>query len=125
MNEALRQLDALLSNAAAVPARFPPNSRYNGLPTLTHVFPDGRAVAYVTRRFIPGPEYYLLAREHLVVQGDRLDLLAARHLADPEQWWKIADANVALVPEALTDETGETVAIAIAGSGQAPGGGSV
>ena len=38
MNEALRQLDALLSNAAAVSPRFPPNSRYNGLPTLTHVF---------------------------------------------------------------------------------------
>ncbi|MES1254387.1 MAG: LysM domain-containing protein [Acidobacteriota bacterium] len=123
MNEALRQLDALLSNAAAVPARFPPNSRYNGLPTLTHVFPDGRTVAYVTRRFIPGPEYYLLAREHLVVQGDRLDLLAARYLADPEQWWKIADANVALVPEELTDEVGARVRIAVPGT--TPGGGGV
>jgi hypothetical protein len=116
VNEALRQLEALLSNAAAVPARFPPNSRYNGLPTLTHVFPDGRAVTYVTRRFIPGPENYLLAREHLVVQGDRLDLLASHYLADSEQWWKLADANVTLVPDALMDEAGATLRIAVAGT---------
>lgn len=116
MNEALRQLEALLSNAAAVPARFPPNSRYNGLPTLTHVFPDGRVVTYVTRRFIPGSGSYLLAREHLLVQGDRLDLLASHYLSDPEQWWKLADANVTLVPEALTDEAGATLAIAVPGT---------
>jgi nucleoid-associated protein YgaU len=123
MNEALRQLEALLSNAAAVPARFPPNSRYNALPTLTHVFPDGRAVAYVTRRFIPGPETYLAVREHLVVQGDRLDLLAARYLSDPEQWWKIADVNVTLVPEQLTDEIGERLVLAFPGA--TPGGSGV
>jgi hypothetical protein len=120
MNEALRQLEALLSNAAAAPARFPPNSRYNALPTLTHVFADGRAVAYVTRRFIPGPENYVAVREHLVVQGDRLDLLAARYLSDPEQWWKIADVNLALVPEQLTDEIGERLLLAFPGA--VPGG---
>jgi hypothetical protein len=123
VNEALRQLDALLSNAAAVSPRFPPNSRYNGLPTLGHVFPDGRAVPYVARRFIPGPESYLAVREHLVVQGDRLDLLAAKYLADPEQWWKIADANVTLVPVALTDEIGERLRIAFPGA--VPGGGGI
>ena len=123
MNEALRQLEALLSNSAAVPARFAPNSRYNGLPTLTQVFPDGRAVAYVTRRFIPGPETYLSVREHLVVQGDRLDLLGARYLADPEQWWKIADVNVALIPETLTDEIGERLQIAYPGA--VPGSGGI
>lgn len=123
MNQALRQLDALLSNATVVSPRFPPNSRYNGLPTLTHVFADGRAVSYVTRRFIPGPETYLAVREHLVVQGDRLDLLAAQYLADPEQWWKIADVNVTLVPEALTDEIGERLRIAFPGA--VPGGNGI
>ena len=123
MNEALRQLDVLLSNAAAVSPRFPPNSRYNGLPTLTHVFADGRAVSYVARRFIPGPETYLTVREHLVVQGDRLDLLGARYLSDPEHWWKIADANVALVPETLSDEIGERLRIAFPGA--VPGGSGI
>jgi len=123
MNEALRQLDALLANATAQTPRFPPNSRYYNLPTLTHVFADGRAVAYVTRRFIPGVESVLTAREHFVVQGDRLDLLASNYLADPEQWWKIADANVTLVPEDLTDEVGETLRIAFPGA--VPGGSGI
>lgn len=113
MNEALRKLEALLSNAAAVPPRFPPNSRYNAVPTLTFTTPDGRTVAYVARRFIPGPENYTLMREHLVVQGERLDLLAAQYLGDPEQWWKLADANNALRPEALTETPGVTLRIAV------------
>ena len=122
MNEALRQLDALLANTTAQTPRFAPNSRYYGLPTLTHVFADGRAVAHVTRRFIPAADSLLTVREHLVVQGDRLDLLASNYLADPEQWWKIADANVTLVPEQLTDEAGETLQVAFPG---ALGGGGV
>jgi hypothetical protein len=113
MNEALRKLDALLSNAAAVPPRFPPNSRYNGIPTLTLATPDGRTVAYVGRRFIPGPENYTLLREYLVVQGDRLDSLASQFIGDPEQWWKLADANVAMRPEELTDTPGVTLRIAV------------
>ena len=30
---------------------------------------------------------------HVVVEGDRLDLLAARYYRDTELWWAIADAN--------------------------------
>lgn len=116
MNEALRQLDALLANSAAQSPRFPPNSRYNNLPTLTHVFPDGRAVAYVSRRFIPPAETFTTMREHRVVQGDRLDSLAATYLADPGQWWKIADANVTLEPTRLTDEAGEILRVALPGA---------
>ena len=113
MNEALARLEAMLSNAAATPPRFAPNSRYNGLPTLTFTLPDGRTVAYVTRRFIPGPENFVTVREHLVAQGDRLDLIAATYLSDPEQWWKIADWNVALRPESLTEEPGTRLSIAM------------
>lgn len=113
MNEALRQLEALLSQASAVPARFAPNSRYHGLPVLQLQGPDGRPVAYVARRFIPDPTRLALAAEHQVVQGDRLDLLAARYLADPEQWWKIADANGAMRPEDLCQAIGEALRIAL------------
>ncbi len=108
MNEALRQLEALLSNAAAQTPRFAPNSRYNGVPTLTFVLPDGRSVAYLARRFIPEP---LATREWPVVQGDRLDLIAARLLGDPEQWWKQADANVTLKADELTDEPGRRLRV--------------
>lgn len=122
MNEALRKLEALLSNAAAVPPRFPPNSRYNGLATLKLTRSNGHEIAYVARRFIPPPESLALAREHAVVQGERLDLLAARYLGDPEQWWKLADANVTLQPEELTDTPGRTLRIALPTGFVAPSG---
>ena len=112
MNEALRKLEALLSNAAAVPPRFPPNSRYNGIPVLALTRPDGRAVAYLARRFIPPVDSRTFVREHAVVHGDRLDLLAGRHLGDPEQWWKIADTNTTLRPEQLTETPGRRLLIA-------------
>lgn len=113
MNEALRQLEALLAQAAAEPARFAPNSRYHGLPTLQLLGPDGRPLAYLARRFVPDPARLALAAEHRVAQGDRLDLLAARYLADPEQWWKIADANGGLRPELLCESIGEALRIAL------------
>lgn len=113
MNEALRQLEALLSQAAAVPARFAPNSRYYAVPTLRLPGPDGRPLAYVARRFIPGPERLAQVAEHVVAQGDRLDLLAARYLADPEQWWKMADANGAMVPEDLCRSIGAALRITL------------
>ena len=40
MNEALKQLDALLRNAAATP-QFPPNSRYHGIAIATLMRPLG------------------------------------------------------------------------------------
>lgn len=111
MNEALRRLEALLSNAAAAAPRFAPNSRYNGVATLETVGPGGRPIAYLARRFITAPDDLVVVREVVVVQGDRLDLLAARLIGDPEQWWKIADANPTLRPDELTDAPGQVLRI--------------
>ena len=86
--------------------QFPPSSRYHGLPTKTLGQPDGRSIVYLARRFVPPSEQFALLREHVVVEGDRLDNLAARHLGDPELFWRIADANNALRADALTDEIG-------------------
>jgi hypothetical protein len=113
MNEALRRLETLLSGSAATPPRFPANSRYFGVPTLTRTERDGRTVAYLARRFIPPPEDFTLAFVHTAVQGDRLDLLASTYLGDPEQWWKIPDANGAMQPDALTDTPGRKLRIAL------------
>jgi hypothetical protein len=31
--------------------------------------------------------------EHVIAQGDRLDLLADHYFGDPRLWWRILDAN--------------------------------
>lgn len=113
MNEALRQLDALLQNAAVGPKPFPPNSRYNGIPLLTYTFPDGRTVSYLSRRVVPPPERYTTLASHTVVQGDRLDNLSARYLGDPEQYWRLCDANGALRPDELIEGLGEKLRVTL------------
>jgi nucleoid-associated protein YgaU len=57
----------------------------------------------VRRRFCPPPERFALLQEHAVVQGDRLDNITAKYLGDPEQFWRICDANAAMRPEDLIE----------------------
>ena len=90
---------------------FPPSSRYHGIGVVVKDMPDGRQVTYVRRRFVPQPERFELLQEHAVSQGDRLDAIAARYLGDPEQFWRIADANRAMRPDALTAEIGRRLRI--------------
>jgi nucleoid-associated protein YgaU len=92
---------------------FPPTSRYYGIEIATFKSADGRTVAYVRRRFVPQPDRFALLLEHTVVKGDRLDNLAAQYLGDPEQFWRIADANRALQPEELTAAAGSKVRITL------------
>jgi len=93
--------------------QFPPGSRYNGIATKTYVTADGRTVAYLARRFVPPPERFTLLREHVVTEGDRLDLVAARYLGDPEAFWRVADANGAMRPAELTEEIGRRLRITL------------
>ena len=51
--------------------------------------------------------------EHTVTQGDRLDNLATRYVGDPEQFWRICDANDVLRPEELTEEIGRIIKIGL------------
>lgn len=104
MTDALRTLEALLGGAPAGTPAFPPNSRYHGIGTAVHTRPDGEKVAYLQRRFVPGPERFADVAEHRVVQGERLDHLAARYYGDPELFWRLADANGALRPDELEAE---------------------
>jgi hypothetical protein len=93
--------------------QFPPNSRYHGVPIRTLTAPGGRQVAYLGRRFVPAPERFALLSEHVVVEGDRLDNLAAHYLGDPEAFWRIADANNAMNPTDLTGEVGRLLRITL------------
>ena len=77
---------------------FEPTSRYYEIETAHLRLSDGREIAYKRRRFIPqAADLKPLGRE-LVQAADRIDLVAARALGDPEQFWRICDANGALDP---------------------------
>ena len=90
-----------------------PTSRYYPLETATYTFPDGRLIAYKRRRFLPQGETMPLLVEVTVNQGDRLDLIASTTLGNPEQFWRIADANNAMNPTELTAEPGRTLRVPV------------
>lgn len=113
MNEALKQLETLLTQSATAVPRFPPNSRYHATLTATLVTPDGRTIVYLRRRFVPPPEHFATLREHQVVQGDRLDRLAATHLGDPEVYYRLCDANRAVRPDELIETVGRKLRITL------------
>jgi hypothetical protein len=91
---------------------FEPTSRYYDLPVATHVAEDGREIAYKRRRVLPRAEDMTVLVEVTFVEGDRLDLIAARLLGDPEQFWRICDANDAMDPAELTAEPGGVIRVA-------------
>jgi hypothetical protein len=86
------------------------NSRYLVVPDAIFVDRSGREIVYKLLRPIPMPP---AQQGHTVAQGERLDRIAFRHYGDPEQFWRIADANLALHPEELTDEVGRVLGIAL------------
>ena len=121
MNDALKKLESMLQNASAGSQPFPPNSRYNGLPLLNHVDANGREVTYLARRVVPPPDRFATMQTHTVQDGDRLDSISARHTGDPEQWWRLADANGAIKPAELIETPGSTLRITL-GEGIPAGG---
>lgn len=100
------------ANALTSPA-FAPDSRYHGLDTAQWTGADGVPITYVRRRFIAPPEDFATLREHVVEMGDRLDNLAASHLGDPQQYWRICDANGALRPGELIETIGRRLRITL------------
>ena len=81
--------------------------------TATLRLPDGTEIVYLRRRFLPPPDRFALLQEHVVTQGDRLDNITARYLGDPEQFWRICDANDAMNPPELTATIGRRLRITL------------
>lgn len=81
--------------------QFPESSRYHAIPIQEMTTETGQTIVYVSRRFIPAADQFQVISEHEVTQGDRLDLIAAQYLGDPEQFWQICDANNAIRPDEL------------------------
>ena len=92
---------------------FPPTSRYALTPTASLMRADGTLVTYLRRRFVPPPENLALLQWHQVVQNERLDNITAHYLGDPEQFWRLCDANRALRPEELTETIGKPLRITL------------
>ncbi len=69
---------------------------------------DGREIHYKKIRFIPKTEAQM---GHTVHQGERLDHIAHRYYQDPERFWRICDANLAMWPDDLVAEPGRTIRI--------------
>jgi hypothetical protein len=93
---------------------FQPTSRYYTVEIAEWTAADGRVVRYVRRRFIPLDPPVVRA-EHPVIAGDRLDNVTARYLADPEQFWRVCDANRAERPDDLTAQPGRVLVIPMPG----------
>jgi len=81
---------------------FPPTSRYHGIAVQTRGPEESKQVSYLARRLLPLEDRFETILEHAVSEGDRLDNVAAQYLGDPEQFWRIADANSEMNPFELT-----------------------
>ena len=103
----------MLIDAGAISATpFGPSSRYANVAIARYQpSPDRPAVAYVLRRFLPALRGIPVRSVHLVRAGDRVDLLAAQYLGDPELHWRIADANLISDLLQLTARAGDRIAI--------------
>jgi hypothetical protein len=81
-------------------AMFDSKSRYVKAETYAVEDARGRTVLVVAP---PPPPDQVLLGIHLQKQGERLDLLAARYVNDPAGYWRIAEQNDVMLPEALTE----------------------
>ena len=84
---------------------FDRTSRYYDIETATLTVKDAageqRVVAYKRRRIIPRDVDTATLVAHTVSQGERLDLITARYLGDPTQFWRVCDANNVFRPDEL------------------------
>ncbi len=106
-------LKARLQPGAPTSTLFPPTSRYYGVGTAFLEDEDEKITIYLLRRFVPPPERFELLQEHAVTQDERLDNVTAFYLGDPEQFWRVCDANRAMRPEELTEEIGRRLRITL------------
>jgi hypothetical protein len=90
-----------------------PTSRYADTATAEYVGATGRRVVHLRRRFLPAASAYTPVARVVVTEGDRLDLIAARSIGDPEQYWQVCDANEAMNPAELERLPGRIVLIAV------------
>ena len=80
---------------------FDLNSRYRNQETYLQKDSRGRIIKVV---FVPPQIQSPIRGYHRLVQGERLDHLADKYLDDPTTFWRIAEANDALWPDAIAEK---------------------
>ncbi|MEA2560675.1 MAG: hypothetical protein QOH06_2179 [Acidobacteriota bacterium] len=85
-------------------------SRYEDVPDAEITAPAGRTVRYKRMRFISETQGIL---PYTVVQGDRLDLVSYKAFRDPEQFWRLCDANRTMRPDDLVAKPGHLLLIPV------------
>lgn len=83
-------------------------SRYANVAEAEITETNGRVIRYKRIRFIPETP---AIQQHTVVQGERLDVIAHQYYRDPELFWRICDANNAMLPDGLVAEAGRRILI--------------
>lgn len=111
-------LQQLLSAGVVPQNPLPPTSRYAEVGIAHHV-PEGEPgvetvpIAFLRRRLVPRPERFSALYEVRCVEGDRRDLLAARHYGDAELWWRLADANGVIDPADMAGPPGRVLRVTL------------
>jgi hypothetical protein len=90
-----------------------PGSRYSNVGLALWCSPTGEEVLYRRRRFLPNPATLQPLAHAVVRYGERLDQIAAAKLGNALQWWRIADANNAMEPSALTRHPGTVLIVPV------------
>jgi len=102
----------MLIDAGAIPTSpFGPSSRYAKLAIGRYQVSADESVAYVLPRFVPQARDIPAMSCHRVHGGERIDVITAHYLADPELYWHVADANVATDVLELTATAGSRIVI--------------
>jgi hypothetical protein len=70
-----------------------PNSRYARQVVQVFTGPDGEVVPYIGRRVIPVMDRYQVLDRHRTLTAERVDQVADDFYGDPQQYWRICDAN--------------------------------
>ena len=84
---------------------FPITSRYYGVGQVERARRDGAKVVYLRRRFVPPPERFACSRNTRSPKASASTHIAAQYLGDPEQFWRLCDANGVMRPEELTEKS--------------------
>ena len=83
-------------------------SRYEGVPDAQLERADGRILRYKRIRFVPAGTGTL---PYVVTADDRPDLIAHKAFNDPEQYWRLCDANDVMHPEELVAAVGRRILV--------------
>jgi hypothetical protein len=108
-------LKELLAAGVLPKTTYPPTSRYSDTELASFEYSeDEPSIPYLARRFCPQPDRFSTLYNVRLVESDRRDTLATKHIGDPHLWWRIADANGVLDPRHLSSPAGNTVRVTLA-----------